>query len=135
MRIISNNMVKKLLTSNVYGGTLNIMYENSMTKNYYISEDKAKLIVRYTPHEKITTLAIALFDEYNQEHLHYIRKSIEEYYNSDNLLTVQLYYGDLLVDEFKKLNFKTDLILRDHIRIENEFYTIISLSKWEQEQC
>lgn len=135
MQIVSNSIAKKLLENNIYGGTLNIMYENSMTKNYYISEENAKLIIRFTPYEKITTLAIALFDEYNQEHLQYIEKSIEEYYNSDSLLTVQLYYGDPLVSEFEKLDFKIDLVLRDHIRIENKFYSIVSLSKGGKQLC
>lgn len=130
MQTIDNDKAKRLLTNRIYDCTLNIMYENSMTKNYYISDNGIKLMIRFTTEGTITTLAVALFDIYNQDYMQCIKDIIDEACsNLDNMLSVQLYSDDILVDQFKNLNFKVNLILRDHIRVDNEFYTVLSLSR------
>lgn len=129
MESIDNKMALELLATDIYTASLNLMYQNSITKNYLVWENEAKMLIRATSQKQIITLAVAFFNEYDRKYLQYIEKVINEIYNTNSIVTIQFYNGDSLIDEFKSLGFEVDLVLRDHVRINNEFYTIVSLSK------
>jgi len=135
VKTITNKIVRKLISKDIFNASLNITYENSMTRNFLIWENNKKILIRVTPQKIFTTLAIAFFCKYNHDYLQYVDSIVKKVYNTHNIITMQFYSEDLLIEEFKSIGFKVDLVLRDHVRIEDEYYTIVSLSKGGENTC
>jgi hypothetical protein len=133
MKKINNSEVIELIPEKIYKNLLNISYEKEDTVNFLFTEKNINLLMRLTLDDFIVTLVIYLssYSLDNKEiYKNWIKEGINKYKlmkNKKIIITSQFYEKDSLIKIMRELDFKVNLVLREHIKIEGKFLNVVSL--------